>query len=106
VLIGTSTGKLRQCVTAPGGFKQCRTQPAPTNPVDLRGIAAVTGGRFFQVTSAAKWLATLQQIYRDLGSRQAHEHKKHEVTDIATGIALLFMLAGIGVSAAVFRRVA
>ena len=28
VLIGTPGGKVRQCVTAPGGFKQCRTQAA------------------------------------------------------------------------------
>jgi Ca-activated chloride channel family protein len=96
VLIGTPAGKLRQCVTAPGGFKQCGTQPSPTDPVDLKKIATVTDGRFFQVTSAAKWLATLQRIYGDFGSRQAHEHKKHEVTEIATGIALLFMLDGIG----------
>jgi Ca-activated chloride channel family protein len=106
VLIGTPSGKLRQCVTAPGGFKQCRTQPAPTNPTDLHGIAAVTGGRFFQVTSATKWFATLQTIYRDLGSRQAHERKKHEITEIPAGIALLFILAGVAVSALVFRRVA
>ena len=46
------------------------------------------------------------QVYRDLGSRQAHERKKHEVTWAATGIALAFVLAGVAVSGIVFRRIA
>jgi len=80
VLIGTATGTLKQCVQAPGGFKQCRTQKTPPDPVALQGIAATTGGRFFTVKSASQWEATLRQVYRDLGSHAAHQHKKREVT--------------------------
>jgi Ca-activated chloride channel family protein len=104
VLIGTDSGTLKQCVKAPGGFNQCRTQKTPVDPTTLQGIAAVTGGRFFTVTSAAAWQATLQRVYTDLGSHSASEHKKHEVTWVATLIALLFILAGVVVSAIWFRR--
>ncbi len=106
VLIGTPNGKLQQCITAPGGFKQCKTQDAKTDPTALQGIAATTGGRFFQVQSAAAWRATLQQVYRDLGSESAHQKKKHEVTWAATGGALIFILAGVAISGIWFRRVA
>jgi len=106
VLLGTDNGTLRQCVVAPGGFKQCRTQPTKADPAALQGIAATTGGRFFQVTSAEKWRTTLQQVYRDLGSHQAHQHKKREVTAIATGAALVFILGAVVISGIWFRRVA
>jgi Ca-activated chloride channel family protein len=106
VLIGTPNGKLRQCVTAPGGYKQCKTQDAKTDPTALQGIAVTTGGRFFRVESNAQWRATLQQVYRDLGSQSAHQKKKHEVTWAATGAALIFIIAGVIVSGIWYRRVA
>ena len=106
VLVGTANGTLKQCVTAPGGFHQCRTQKTPVDPVTLQGIAAATGGRFFQVTSAASWRATLQRVYSDLGSHRATQRKKHEVTFVTTGAALAFMLAGVVLSGLWFRRAA
>jgi Ca-activated chloride channel homolog len=106
VLIGTASGTLHQCVTAPGGFKQCRNQKTPVDPVTLQGIAATTGGRFFTVKSASQWEGTLKQVYRDLGSQSAHQKKKHEVTAIATGVALVFILAGVVISGIWYRRVA
>ena len=48
----------------------------------------------------------LIQVYRDLGSHAAHQHKKREVTAAAVGLALAFILAGIAISGIWFRRFA
>jgi Ca-activated chloride channel family protein len=103
VLLGTANGVLKQCVQAPGGFKDC-SQPlkVPTDPTALQGIAATTGGRFFQVSSSVQ----LQKVYKDLGSHQARQNRKREITAAATGVALVFMLAGVVISGLWFRRIA
>jgi Ca-activated chloride channel family protein len=106
VLIGTAHGTLKQCIKAPGGYNQCQTQKTPVSPGTLEGIAQGTGGRFFTVTSAAAWRATLQRVYADLGSRSAHQNTKHEVTFIAVGIAAVFIIVGVVLSMLWYRRVA
>jgi Ca-activated chloride channel homolog len=101
VLIGTPKGVLNR-VTNTGGFPEKQSIPVPPSPGDLQTVAKVSGGRFFQATSAQQ----LIQVYSDLGSHQAHQRKKHEVTAAAVGIALGFILAGVLLSGIWFRRFA
>ena len=48
----------------------------------------------------------LQQVFKDLGTHEAKEHKEHEVTAAAIGLSLLFIIPAVLLSGLWFRRVA
>jgi Ca-activated chloride channel family protein len=100
VSLGTPNGSVKITSVATGGYKQVRTLKAPPDPTALQLIATITGGRFFQ----AKTVSTLEKVYRDLGSHQAHQKKKREITALAVGLALVFILLGVVISGVWFRR--
>jgi Ca-activated chloride channel family protein len=101
VLIGTPKGVLNR-VTTTGGYPEKQSIPVPPSPNDLQTVAKASGGRFYQATSAQQ----LIQVYSDLGSRQAHQKTKREVTAAASGIALAFIVGGVLLSGIWFRRFA
>ena len=86
-------------VPRPGGLKE-RVVVAPDAPT-LRLIARTTGGTFAEAPSAAR----LESVYRELGTRLAHDRKRVEVTSaFAAGGGLLLLLGG-ALSSLWFRRV-
>ncbi len=101
VLVGTQKGVVTQKLKV-NGYPESKTISVPNDPIDLHTIAKASGGRFYSATSAQQLL----QIYKDLGSHQAHTRTNHEVTAAAVGIALAFILAGVALSGIWFRRLA
>lgn len=102
IALGTAGGTVTQSHVLPGGLDQSQTIPVPVDSTRLRSIAQATGGRFAEAATPA----VLQQVFKDLGSHQAREHKKHEVTAAAIGLAFLFIIPAILLSGLWFRRVA
>ena len=101
ISLGTEKGVVNQAgIKAPGGYQQSKQTKVPPDPSALQGIAAVTGGRFF----AARTSEQLAKVYKDLGSHQAHQKSKREVTAIAVAAALVFILIGVVISGIWFRR--
>jgi Ca-activated chloride channel homolog len=96
VLVGTPKGMVCQKL----GQGACQQKQVPVTPVALTAIAKATGGDFYQAASADQ----LNNVYKQLGSRLAHEKKTREVTEFAVGGALLLILAGAVVSGLWFRR--
>lgn len=95
VSLGTPEGVVVHKI--PGGEERI---DVPVAPGPLRELARTTGGTFFQARSAEQ----LQQVYKDLGSQLVKETKKREVTVVAAGAALAFLLAGALLSGLWFRR--
>ena len=57
----------------------------------LRLVATTTGGTFSEAPSSER----LQEVYRELGTRLAHDRKRVEVTSaFAAGGAVLLLLGG------------
>lgn len=75
VALGTAQGTIN------GG------EPVPPDPATLAQIAQATGGRAF----TAGDVAALDQVYERLGSQVATEERKHEVTSLFAGGALVLM---------------
>jgi Ca-activated chloride channel family protein len=71
--------------------------PVPPDPETMRRIAALSGGRAFEVDDAGE----LGGLYEDLGSRVATETEEREITVAfaAGGILLLVAAAALGVRA-------
>ena len=67
----------------------------------LQKIARGTDGTFFQVHTAGE----LKQVYEDLGSRLVKDKKKREITVVAAGAGIAFMVAGALLSGLWFRRI-
>ena len=101
VLVGTPKGSVTQKLKV-NGFPETKTISVPNDPVDLQTVAKASGGQFYSATNAEELL----QIYKQLGSHQAHTKANHEVTAAAVGIALAFILAGVVLSGIWFRRFA
>jgi Ca-activated chloride channel family protein len=97
VVLGTPDGVVQQKLP---GTPYVETRQVPPNPALLRAVAESTGGKFYQAATGDQ----LKQVYEDLGSRAAHTHRKRELTAGATGLALLFILAGVLASGLWFRR--
>jgi Ca-activated chloride channel family protein len=97
VALGTANGVVERKL--PGGFTE-RTQ-VPPDPRSMKTLAQGSGGQYFTIGEAVR----LKKVYKDLGSRLAHERKRHEVTPAAAGAGLAFMLAGVALSGLWFRRV-
>jgi Ca-activated chloride channel homolog len=92
VALGTPEGALEQ---ADG-----RRVPVPPDEATLRRVAELTGARFFTAPSSDE----LAGVYRDLGSRITYAREEHEVTATFLGGAVALLLAGAGISLALFRR--
>lgn len=86
-------------VPRPGGLKE-RVVVTPDAPT-LRLIARTTGGTFAAAPSAAR----LESVYRELGTRLAHDRKRVEVTSAFAATGGLLLLLGGTLSSLWFRRV-
>ena len=85
-------------VPLPGGLKQ--RVVVPPEPQALRQIAGTTGGTFVPSPGAA----SLDGVYKELGTRLAKDRKRVEVTSaFAAGGAVLLLLGG-ALSSHWFRR--
>jgi Ca-activated chloride channel homolog len=98
VSLGTPRGVVvRKIPGVPGGEEVTRVPPAPA---ELRDLAGITGGTFFQARSSEQ----LKQVYKDLGSRLVTDKKKREITVALAGVAVVFLVAGAALSGVWFRR--
>jgi Ca-activated chloride channel family protein len=97
IALGTPDGMVYQKLP---GTKYTEQHAVPASPAQLHLLAQATGGRFFTARSAG----AVAQVYKDLGSRTAHENKKREITQWWTMGALGFILVGAVLSGAWFRR--
>ncbi|HSC91352.1 MAG TPA: VWA domain-containing protein [Gaiellaceae bacterium] len=96
--VALGTGDAVVEVPRPGGLKE-RVVVAPDVPT-LRLVAGTTGGTFAAAPDAAR----LESVYRELGTRLAHDRKRVEVTSaFAAGGAVLLLLGGT-LSSLWFRR--
>jgi Ca-activated chloride channel family protein len=96
VLVGTQRGILRRPVQ--GGFVE--QIQVPTDPAALRTIAQETRGNFFQ----ARTPDALKKVLDELGHQLVQDKKKREISAVATGAAVSFILAGALLSGLWFRR--
>jgi Ca-activated chloride channel family protein len=97
VALGTARGMLVRKLAQPG---QTERIPVPPAPNALKALAQQTQGTFFQAHSADQ----LKKVYEDLGHRLLKQRERREVTVVATGAALAFMLVGAALSGVWFRR--
>jgi Ca-activated chloride channel family protein len=97
VSIGTPTGAIKDKVQG-----VTITRPTPTDPTALQNVAKATGGAFFD----GKSLGQLPNIAANLSHSAAKQRTTTDITAIVVGAALVFMLAGVILSSAWFRRVA
>jgi Ca-activated chloride channel family protein len=97
IALGTPDGMVYQKLP---GTKYTEQHAVPAAPAQLHLLAQATGGRFVTAPSAV----ALQQVYKDIGSRIAHERKKREITQWWTTGALLSIIAGALLSGIWFRR--
>lgn len=96
VLVGTPDGVVLQPLK--GGFTE-RIQVA-AEPGTLQYLAQQSGGRYVASLAALD----VKGVYDELGSRVGHRRKSVEVTAVAAGGGLVFLLAGAGLSGLWFRR--
>jgi len=98
VSLGTAKGSVLQKLPGPGNLTKSTAVPVASS--ELRGIARVSGARFFKARSADE----LKQVYKDLGHRLATEDKRREITAWTTMGACGFILTGALLSGVWFRR--
>jgi Ca-activated chloride channel family protein len=98
IALGTPDGTVQHRL--PGGYVE--TIRVPPSPETLQLIARTTGGRFFTAATDEE----LKSVYDGLGSRLGHTKKRREITDLFAAGAAVFLIAGAGLSAYWFRRVA
>jgi Ca-activated chloride channel homolog len=96
--VALGTGNAVVEVPRPGGLKE-RVVVTPDVPT-LRLIARATGGSFSQAPSAAR----LESVYRELGTRLAHDRKRVEVTSAFAAGGAVLLLVGSTLSSLWFRR--
>lgn len=96
IALGTDTGVAE--VTDQAG--RLRRVPVPPDPQTLQEISDTTGGKSFQAPTAED----LQSVYKDIGSKLAHEDQKREIAYLFAGVGALFLLAAAGVSLMWFNR--
>jgi Ca-activated chloride channel family protein len=97
VALGTEAGVVE--VPRPDGLTERVT--VPPDPATLREIASVTRGRFY----AAPDGASLEAVYKELGSRIGRTKEDRELTAAFAGAGALLLLGALGFSALVFGRV-
>ncbi len=96
VALGTDNGVL----TSTNKDGTTRTQKVPPDRETLAQIAKVSGGQAFDAPDAA----SLEQVYKQLGSQVAKKREKQEVTTSFAGGALLLLVLGAGTSLALVGR--
>jgi Ca-activated chloride channel family protein len=96
VAFGTPQGIVRQQLQ--GGFEE--QIQVPVSDTVLQQFAHWTGGRLW--TSPAEFDPRV--VYRNLDARTGTQRKTVEVTAVAAGGGIAFMLAGAGLSGLWFRR--
>jgi Ca-activated chloride channel family protein len=105
VAFGTSKG----IVTQPVKLNDLETSavfPVPVQPTTLETLSQQTGGAFFEGVDVAASPGAMKSVYRNLHSNTATGHRTHELDTDATAVALIFILAGLGLSGFWFGRVA
>jgi Ca-activated chloride channel homolog len=95
VALGTPNGVLTRPFGFGGGGGIPSSIPVPPDPATLRAIANVTGGKFFNATSAG----VLQSAYKQLGSKLGRVHGNREATNEAVFLAALALIAAAVLSA-------
>lgn len=74
-----------------GGYAGPQIIPVPPDPLTLREIARMTGGKFFAARSAE----AVESAYSNLGSIVGYEKGKREATNLALALAaILLVIAG------------
>lgn len=81
-------------------FGRLRQLRVPPDPDTLRQVADTTGGKTFNAPSAEQ----LQAVYRDIGSRIAHEDKLEDVAWAFAGVGAAFLVVAAGFSLLWFNR--
>jgi Ca-activated chloride channel family protein len=66
----------------------------------LRGMAETTGGAYYRTTN----LSELRRVYRQLGREIGWEKRPTEVTAIAAGVGLAFIVAAVALSMLTLHR--
>jgi len=102
ISVGTANGQVTQQIKLQGGQTETKKSPVPVDPTTLQIVSHLTGGQFFKAFSAQQ----LTSVYRNLGSHTSRAKSRHELSATATGIALIFILSGVVLSALWFRRFA
>jgi len=96
VLVGTPDGVVQQPLK--GGFME-RIQ-VPAEPSVLQLLAQQSGGHYVPSLAALD----VKSTYAELGSRVGHKGKSVEVTAVAAGGGMAFLLVGAALSGLWFRR--
>ena len=96
VLVGTPDGVVEEELT--GGYRTLIRVPPSPETLDL--VASASGGEFFAALDAE----SLSTVYEDLGSRLGTREEDREITDVFAAIAAVLLLAGLTISALLFRR--
>jgi Ca-activated chloride channel family protein len=96
VALGTPSGVVQQKLQ--GGLQE-RIE-VPVEPLVLQFLSRSTGGRY----AAGAEDFDLKGIYDNLGSRNGYRHSPIEVTAVAAGGGIAFILAGAVLSGFWFRR--
>jgi Ca-activated chloride channel family protein len=73
---------------------QGQTQRVPVDRQSLQKLAETTRGHYYEAAS----LSQLKQVYQDMGSSIGYKTVPREVTQWYVGLAMLFGLAGAGMS--------
>jgi Ca-activated chloride channel family protein len=97
IALGTDDGTL----TSTDAQGRTRTEPVPPDRDTLRKIAELSGGTYSDAPDAA----SLEAVYRDLGSEVSTTPGKEQTTVFAVGAALLLLIGGVGGSLATTGRV-
>lgn len=97
IALGTDDGTL----TSTDAQGRTKTEPVPPDRDTLRKIAELSGGTYSDAPDAA----SLEAVYRDLGSEVSTEPGKEQTTVFAVGAALLLLIGGVGGSLATTGRV-
>ncbi len=98
VSLGTPNGVVHQKLA--NGYTEIIH--VPPSPGTLQLVASTTRGQFFRAATAKR----LREVYEQLGSRMGHKHVSREISDLFAAGGGVLLLAGAGLSAAWFRRVA
>jgi len=98
ISLGTPGGTVEHQL--PGGYVE--TIRVPPSPATLQMLARATGGKFFTAATDEE----LRSVYDGLGSRLGHTKRSREITDFFAAGAAVLLVAGAGLSAYWFRRVA
>jgi Ca-activated chloride channel family protein len=96
IALGTDAGVLK--TTKKDGTT--REQKVPPDRETLKQVAELSGGKAFTATDQA----SLDAVYKQLGSQVAKRQEVREVTSRVAGISLVLLLAGATASLAMFGR--